>query len=80
MDIKDRGTELDMLRHALAAEHKTSAFYRQMVAELPPEGQALFQPFVEIEEGHVAIVQAEMDALTGTGTWFDVLEISLEAG
>jgi rubrerythrin len=80
MDIKDRGTELDMLRQALAAEHKTSAFYKKMVAELPPEGQALFQPVVDIEEGHVTIVQAEMDALTGTGTWFDVLEISLEAG
>lgn len=80
MDVKDRGGELDMLREALAAEHKTSAFYKKMVAELPPEGQALFQPFVEIEEGHVAIVQAEMDALTGTGNWFDVMEISLEAG
>jgi rubrerythrin len=80
MNVKDRATELEMLRRALAAEHKTSAFYKKMVAELPPEGQALFRPFVEIEEGHVTIVQAEMDALTGTGTWFDVLEISLEAG
>jgi len=80
MDVKDRSGELDMLRQALAAEHKTSAFYQKMVAELPPEGKALFQPFVEIEEGHVTIVQAEMDALNGTGTWFDLLEVSFEAG
>jgi rubrerythrin len=79
MAAKDRGTEMELLRKALAAEHKTSSFYQKMVAELPSEGQALFQPFLEIEEGHVAIVQAEIDALTGTGAWFDVLEIDLES-
>ncbi|MBN2563603.1 MAG: ferritin family protein [Phycisphaerae bacterium] len=71
------GTELKMLGKALEAERKTSGFYRKMVAELPAEGQKLFQRFVEIEEGHVAIVQAEMDSVTGTGAWFDVLEIRL---
>jgi rubrerythrin len=79
MAAKDRGTEMELLRKALAAEHKTSSFYKKMVAELPSEGQELFQPFIEIEEGHVAIVQAEIDALTGTGAWFDVLEIDLES-
>lgn len=79
MAAKDRGTEMELLRKALAAEHKTSTFYKQMVAELPAEGQELFGPFIDIEEGHVAIVQAEIDALTGTGAWFDVLEIDLES-
>ena len=73
----DHGTELEMLGKALDAERKTSGFYRKMVAELPPEGQKLFQRFVEIEEGHLAIVQAEMDSLTGSGAWFDVLEVRL---
>jgi len=73
----DHGFELKMLGKALEAEHKTSGFYRKMVAELPAEGQKLFQKFVEIEEGHVAIVQAEMDSVTGNGAWFDVLEIRL---
>jgi rubrerythrin len=73
----DHGTELKMLGKALEAERKTSSFYRKMAAELPAEGQKLFQRFVEIEEGHVAIVQAEMDAVTGNGAWFDVLEIKL---
>jgi hypothetical protein len=45
---------------------------------LPPEGQELFRRFVEIEEGHVAIVQAEMDLVSGTGFWFDTAEFSLE--
>ncbi len=77
MSDTDHGTEMEMLRKALDAEHRTSEFYRKMVRELPVEGQKLFERFVEIEEGHLAIVQAEMDSLTGTGAWFDVLEIKL---
>jgi len=73
----DRVTELRMLGRALEAERKTSSFYRKMVAQLPVEGQKLFERFVEIEEGHVAIVQAEMDSVTSNGAWFDVLEIRL---
>ena len=73
----ERDTEMKMLGRALEAERKTSAFYRQMVAELSSEGQGLFRHFVEIEEGHVAIVQAEMDSLTGNGAWFDILEVKL---
>ena len=72
-----RDTELEMLSKALEAERKTSAFYRELVAELPPEGKRLFEHFVEIEEGHLAVVQAEMDSLTGNGAWFDVLEVKL---
>ncbi len=52
MSDVDRGTEIEMLGKALEAERKTSSFYKQMVAELPPEGQALFARFLEIEEGH----------------------------
>ncbi len=77
MSDADHGTEMEMLRKALDAERRTSDFYRKMVTELPVEGQRLFERFVEIEEGHLAIVQAEMDSLTGTGAWFDVLEIKL---
>ncbi len=77
MSDVDHGTELKMLRKALEAERKTSNFYEKMVAELPAEGQKLFRRFVEIEEGHLAIVQAEIDSVTGNGAWFDVLEIQL---
>ena len=73
----DRGMELKMLGKALEAEHKTSSFYKKMVAELSADAQKLFERFVQIEEGHVAIVQAEMDSVAGTGAWFDVLEVRL---
>lgn len=77
MSNVDRGTEIEMLGKALEAERKTSGFYKRMVAELPPEGQELFARFIEIEEGHLAIVQAELDSVTGTGAWFDWMEIRL---
>jgi peptide deformylase len=39
----------------------------------------MFARFLEIEEGHARIVQAEIDTLTGMGFWFDVQEFRLEA-
>ena len=73
-------TELEFLKRALEAETETSAFYERMVDELPPEGKALFEPFLKIENGHRSLVQAEIDALTGTGFWFDMAEFRFEAG
>jgi rubrerythrin len=72
--------ELDSLRQALAAEDETSSFYRQMVRELPAQGQALFSRFLEIEDGHAAIVQAEIDSVNRMGFWFDLEEFDLESG
>lgn len=72
--------ELQMLKKALQVEIETSEFYRRMVEELPEEGRQLFARFVEIEEGHRAIVQAEIDYLTGSGYWFDFREFRSEAG
>lgn len=73
-------SEAELLRKALRVEEETSAFYARMVKELPAEGRAFFAPFVTIEEGHVAIVQAELDAVTGLGFWFDYREFDLETG
>ena len=78
MEKKDRGTELQMLGKALEVENDTTNFYRKMVSELSAEGQRLFARFVEIEEGHLAIVQAEIDYLSKTGYWFDIKEFDME--
>ena len=72
------GAELDYLRQALKFEQETSDFYRKVVGELPPEGQSLFGRILEIEEGHLALVQAQIDQISGTGYWFDVREFNLE--
>lgn len=73
-------TEIEYLKSAFEVEKETSAFYRRMVSELSGEGQELFSRFLDIEEGHIAIVQAEIDSVQGMGFWFDVMEFDLEAG
>jgi len=70
--------ELDLLQKALDAEIKTSNFYKEMVRTLDGEGQKLFKRFVEIEEGHEAIVQAEINTVSNMGFWFDTPEFRLE--
>jgi rubrerythrin len=70
--------ELDLLQKALEAEIKTSNFYKEMVSTLDGEGQKLFKRFVEIEEGHEAIVQAEINTVSNMGFWFDMPEFRLE--
>lgn len=80
VEPEDHTLELDFLRQALEAEVETSAFYERMVAELDKSGRELFAHFLEIEQGHRAIVQAEIDVLTGLGFWFDFQEFNLEAG
>ncbi len=74
---RDYGTEREMLRKALLLEQETSDFYRRMVSELGADGE-LFRPFLEIEEGHEMIVQAELDYLNKTGSFFDFQEFNLE--
>jgi len=73
-------TEIEYLKRALETEKSASDFYTRMVSELPPEQQTLFARFVQIEEGHLAIVQAEIDAVQGSGFWFDMKEFDLEMG
>jgi len=70
--------ELELLKKALDAEVKTSSFYREMVRTLDGDGQELFRRFVEIEEGHEAIVRAQIDAVGNWGFWFDTPEFRLE--
>jgi rubrerythrin len=71
-------TELDALKTALQHEKEADAFYHKLVAELPGEDQSLFSKFLEIEDGHLAIVQAQLDSVQGMGFWFDIAEFRLE--
>lgn len=70
-------TELEMLKKALVLEHETSDFYRKMFEEVDSHCE-FFKPFLEIEDGHTAIVQAEIDYLTNTGMFFDFMEFNME--
>lgn len=78
MSDKDFKVEIELLRHACEVEKETSDFYRSVVDQLDVEGRKMFERFVEIEEGHLAIVQAELDYVQGNGYWFDFSEFSVE--
>ena len=71
--------ELDLVKAALELEKETSQLYRDLVARLPEQDRKMFGRFLDIEDGHLAIVQAELDSLNGLGYWFDVPEFALEA-
>lgn len=72
------GSKLTALEHALKAEEETSAFYRKLVAELPADASKAFARLLEIEDGHTAIVRAELDTVTGAGFWFDIRLFDME--
>jgi rubrerythrin len=71
--------EIEYFEKALDMEIKTSNFYKKLVNELPAGEKELFERFIEIEEGHEAIVSAEIDNARGLGYWFDFQEFDLES-
>lgn len=73
------GDNKKILSKLLKAEIETSRFYREMVDALPDEGKELFSRFLEIEDAHIALVQAELDLYGNTGFWFDNKEIDMES-
>jgi rubrerythrin len=71
--------EIEALKSALQYEKDADGFYRKFVAELPEGDRAMFTKFIEIEDGHLELVQAQLDNLQGNGFWFDTMEFRLEA-
>lgn len=64
---------------ALKLEEEVSDFYKNLVATLEDAtAKAMFARFLEIEDGHTAIVQAEVDVMTKTGYFYEFQEFNLE--
>ncbi len=78
MATKNLSSVKVILSRALQAEVETSNFYEKMVNEMTDEGKKMFSRFLEIEENHIAAVQAELDYITHTGYWFDFKEFDME--
>lgn len=76
---RDYSDDYKRLFTALKLEEEVSEFYKGLVASLDSvEARAMFQKFLDIEDGHTAIVQAEVDVLTRTGYFYDFQEFNLE--
>lgn len=78
MAVDDRGVIQQMLSNALKVEVRTSEFYGKMVSESEGEIKGMFARFLEIENGHIAAVQAELDYVMNTGYWFGMKEFDME--
>lgn len=72
------GGELSALEEASRAEKESAEFYRRLASELPPGPAAAFARLLAIEEGHGAIVDAELDLRRASGYWFDIREFDME--
>lgn len=75
-DILD--DERQVLDVALNLEKETSDYYRRLIGQVESPAREMFQRFLEIEDGHVAMVQAEIDYLSDNGFWFDFTEFNME--
>jgi len=71
--------ERQILERALQAEIETSKFYESLVSDLAGDGRDMFARFLEIENGHLQLVQAELDFISQSGFWFDFPEFDMEA-
>jgi rubrerythrin len=76
---KSLARERQILERALKAEIETSNFYESLVAGLSGDDQKMFERFLEIENEHQQLVQAELDFAAQNGFWFDFAEIDMEA-
>lgn len=74
----DRGDEKLLLSRALKIEMETSDFYRKVTEEMSDQAQLMFARFLELENEHVEIVQAELDYLSKSGYWFGFKEFDME--
>lgn len=79
-DTVNSDEEVSIFKQALEMEIKISKFYRGLIPSLPDDKKMLFQDFVEVEECHEAVIQAEISSAVGSGVWFDFMEFDQEAG
>ena len=75
---EDRGVIQQILGNALRVETRTSEFYEKMISESDGDTRKMFSRFLEIENGHIAAVQAELDYVMNTGYWFGFKEFDME--
>jgi rubrerythrin len=75
-----KGSEVELVKVAMQYEKDAGAFYKELVSKVKPEEQGVFSQFLKIEDGHLELVAAQLDAVLGWGFWFDTREFDLEAG
>lgn len=77
--LPDLGNEYEVLQKAIGDEIEARDFYRK-TAESFGQDQAkeVFLDLMEMEQGHIRLLQAELDFLEKTGFYFDHMEFTVE--
>lgn len=77
--VPDFGNENEVLEKALANEKEAKEFYRRTSDSVAPgRAREVFLDLLEMEEGHIRLLQAERDFLEKTGFYFDHMEFTVE--
>ncbi len=72
-------TDIDALRFGIKIEEKAVEYYKNGLQGTDKEEErAFFSSMVEIEEGHLKLLEWEYDSLTRSGFWCDQIEYSVE--
>lgn len=74
-EISEYSGEVEALKIATGMEKKSIQFYEDWAKG---SLESLFTELIEIEKGHLELLQAELDYVQRTGFWFDYFESSLE--
>lgn len=78
--VKVDAHELDALERGIKAEQDSIALYEGMITRTGDyNGLAMLKRLVQMEEGHLQLLQAEHDYLTKSGMYFGVPEYNLES-
>jgi rubrerythrin len=67
-----------VLNAALVLEVETSEFYKKACDNSTGEVKEILKKFYEIEQGHVELVQIQLDYASGNGYWFNFMESDME--
>lgn len=67
-----------VLNAALVLEVETSQFYKKACDNSTGQVKEILKKFYEIEQGHVELVQIQLDHASGSGYWFNSMEIDME--
>jgi rubrerythrin len=78
--VKERTDEVEAVLIGIKLEEDAITFYQEALEQpdVNDEVKDLFKTLVEVEEGHLTILQGEYQVLTGVSFYYDYPELSKE--
>lgn len=78
--VKVGAGERDALRQAIKSEQEAIAFYKEAEESTPdPHGKAMFKALAREEEGHLMLLEEELEWITRSRQYFTLHRFALHA-